>query len=239
MLLLHNYILFILYLIPYIYCIGRGFFKLSSNSYNEWNPSTQLSSSSIGSSISLPYSSDTNSYAYWNCHTIPPNMTLCKSVGYSRMVLPNFLHHESLREAIQQANVWIALVNTDCHPDIQRFLCSLYAPVCLKSHQEAKIPPCWELCNQVRNACLPRMKLFGFDWPDIVHCQQFPRLAEKQQQKRKKEKRKKRKRNPIHRKSDIDLTNLRTEKFMFNNNKEKKKDQSHACLVFEYSNDLL
>ncbi|CAH8511004.1 unnamed protein product [Schistosoma mattheei] len=178
MLLLHNYILFILYLIPYIYCIGRGFFKLSSNSYNEWNPSTQLSSSSIGSSISLPYSSDTNSYAYWNCHTIPPNMTLCKSVGYSRMVLPNFLHHESLREAIQQANVWIALVNTDCHPDIQRFLCSLYAPVCLKSHQEAKIPPCWELCNQVRNACLPRMKLFGFDWPDIVHCQQFPRLAE-------------------------------------------------------------
>uniref|UniRef100_A0A094ZRT3 Secreted frizzled-related protein 2 n=1 Tax=Schistosoma haematobium TaxID=6185 RepID=A0A094ZRT3_SCHHA len=178
MLLLHNYILCILYLIPYIYCIGRGFLKLSSNSYNEWNPSTQLSSSSIGSSISLPYSSDTNSYAYWNCHTIPPNMTLCKSVGYSRMVLPNFLHHESLREAIQQANVWIALVNTDCHPDIQRFLCSLYAPVCLKSHQEAKIPPCWELCNQVRNACLPRMKLFGFDWPDIVHCQQFPRLAE-------------------------------------------------------------
>ncbi|CAH8515730.1 unnamed protein product [Heterobilharzia americana] len=82
-------------------------------------------------------------------------MTLCKSVGYSRMVLPNFLQHESLREAIQQANVWIALVNTDCHPDIQRFLCSLYAPVCLKSHQEAKIPPCWELCDQVRNACLP------------------------------------------------------------------------------------
>ncbi|CAI2727600.1 unnamed protein product [Schistosoma spindalis] len=170
MLFIHNYILFILYIIPYVYCIGRGFFKLSSNSYNEWNPSTQKSSSSsssssssIGSSISLlslPYSSDTNSYAYWNCHTIPPNMTLRKSV------------------AIQQANVWIALVNTDCHPDIQRFLCSLYAPVCLKSHQEAKIPPCWELCNQVRNACLPRMKLFGFDWPDIVHCQQFPRLAE-------------------------------------------------------------
>ncbi|CAH8845467.1 unnamed protein product [Trichobilharzia szidati] len=185
-----NRLLIILYTLHYTYCFGPGLFKLSSNSYDEWNPSLSVpasssasiaSSSSISSSAvpaALPYSGDTNSYAYWNCHTIPPNMTLCKSVGYSRMVLPNFLQHESLREAIQQANVWIALVNTDCHPDIQRFLCSLYAPVCLKSHQEAKIPPCWELCDQVRNACLPRMKLFGFDWPDIVRCQQFPRLAE-------------------------------------------------------------
>lgn len=125
----------------------------------------------------LSYTSEADSYAYWNCHMIPPNMTLCKSVGYSRMVLPNFLQHESLREVIQQANVWVSLVNTDCHPDIQRFLCSLYAPVCLKSHQEAKIPPCWELCDQVRNACLPRMRLFGFDWPEIVQCKQFPKLA--------------------------------------------------------------
>ncbi|CAH8536360.1 unnamed protein product [Schistosoma rodhaini] len=193
MFLIHQYIFLTLYFSSYIYCIGRGFFKSSSsNSYHEWNPSNRLpSSSSIRSSTSLSssasissilsplsYSSDTNSYAYWNCHTIPPNMTLCKSVGYSRMVLPNFLNHESLREAIQQANVWIALVNTDCHPDIQRFLCSLYAPICLKSHQESKIPPCWELCNQVRNSCLPRMKLFGYDWPDIVNCQQFPRLVE-------------------------------------------------------------
>ncbi|CAH8538570.1 unnamed protein product [Heterobilharzia americana] len=195
---IYKRVFLISYILHFTFSVGPGLYKLPSNSYNEWNPSlssvsssssASSSSSSLSSSASLsassssalsavPYSGDTNSYAYWNCHTIPPNMTLCKSVGYSRMVLPNFLQHESLREAIQQANVWIALVNTDCHPDIQRFLCSLYAPVCLKSHQEAKIPPCWELCDQVRNACLPRMKLFGFDWPDIVRCQQFPRLAE-------------------------------------------------------------
>lgn len=153
-----------------IECIGPGLSKLSHYS------TSSLPGSNSGSQH---YSTDVaNSYAYWNCHTIPPNMTLCKGVGYSRMVLPNFLQHESIREAIQQANVWVSLVNTDCHPDIQRFLCALYAPVCLKSHQEAKIPPCWEMCTDVRNACLPRMRLFGFDWPDIVKCEQFPRLAE-------------------------------------------------------------
>ncbi|GAA47950.1 Secreted frizzled- protein 1 [Clonorchis sinensis] len=152
--------------------IGPGLSRLKPNIQNNDPSSVSWESTSIG------YSNEPNSYAYWNCHTIPPNMTLCKSVGYSRMVLPNFLQHESIREVIQQANVWVALVNTDCHPDIQRFLCSLYAPVCLKSHQEAKIPPCWELCDQVRNACLPRMRLFGFDWPEIVQCKQFPRLAE-------------------------------------------------------------
>ncbi|KER20719.1 hypothetical protein T265_10795 [Opisthorchis viverrini] len=152
--------------------IGPGLSRLKPNMQNNDLSSVSWESTSMG------YSNEPNSYAYWNCHTIPPNMTLCKSVGYSRMVLPNFLQHESIREVIQQANVWVALVNTDCHPDIQRFLCSLYAPVCLKSHQEAKIPPCWELCDQVRNACLPRMRLFGFDWPEIVQCKQFPRLAE-------------------------------------------------------------
>ncbi|KAF5405664.1 Secreted frizzled protein 1 [Paragonimus heterotremus] len=153
--------------------IGPGLSRLQPHTPVDEPPDTNNWESSV-----MPYTNEANSYAYWNCHTIPPNMTLCKSVGYSRMVLPNFLQHESIREVIQQANVWVALVNTDCHPDIQRFLCSLYAPVCLKSHQEAKIPPCWELCEQVRNACLPRMRLFGFDWPKIVQCEQFPRLAE-------------------------------------------------------------
>ncbi|VEL28677.1 unnamed protein product [Protopolystoma xenopodis] len=126
----------------------------------------------------MPLVGGQDSYAYWNCHEIPPNMTLCKSVGYSQMVLPNFLMHESLREAIQQANVWVVLVNTKCHPHIQRFLCSLYAPVCLKSHQESKIPPCQELCEDVRHACLPRMHMYGFDWPTIVQCDQFPKQQE-------------------------------------------------------------
>ncbi|TPP58681.1 Secreted frizzled protein 1 [Fasciola gigantica] len=159
--------------LPIYQSIGPGLSHFKSRMHSE----NVASPASWDSSV-LPYTDEANSYAYWNCHTIPPNMTLCKTVGYSRMVLPNFLQHESLREVIQQANVWVALVNTDCHPDIQRFLCSLYAPVCLKSHQEAKIPPCWELCDQVRNACLPRMRLFGFDWPEIVQCKQFPRLAE-------------------------------------------------------------
>ncbi|CAH8478296.1 unnamed protein product [Dicrocoelium dendriticum] len=158
------------YNLPVSLLIGPGLTRYHSR--------TDSDDTTSWDSAPLSFGSDGNAYAYWNCHLIPPNMTLCKSVGYSRMVLPNFLQHESIREVIQQANVWVALVNTNCHADIQRFLCSLYAPVCLKSHQEAKIPPCWELCDQVRTACLPRMRLFGFDWPEIVQCSKFPKLAE-------------------------------------------------------------
>uniref|UniRef100_T1E103 SFRP-1 n=1 Tax=Dendrocoelum lacteum TaxID=27895 RepID=T1E103_9PLAT len=115
-----------------------------------------------------------NGYSTEQCYRIPENLTLCNNVGYKRMILPNYIQHEYLDETVQHSKVWIGLVNSQCHEDIRKFLCSLYAPVCINNMRIQKVPPCNELCIRVKEACLPSMKLFGFEWPNIMKCSLFP-----------------------------------------------------------------
>ncbi|XP_043198833.1 secreted frizzled-related protein 5-like [Amphibalanus amphitrite] len=104
------------------------------------------------------------------CITIPHNMTLCRGIGYSMMKLPNLLDHDSLSEISQQAASWVPLLNLRCDPDAQLFLCSLFAPICMEQH----IYPCRSLCQKVEHSCGARMQQYGFPWPDMVRCDQFP-----------------------------------------------------------------
>ncbi|CAH8520345.1 unnamed protein product [Schistosoma turkestanicum] len=118
-----------------------------------------------------------NGYGSQRCHKIPKNMTLCQNIGYDGMILPNYLQHEDLKEAVEQSQVWTSLAQTECHSDLRKFLCALYAPVCVDGHQEHLIHPCQNLCEDVRRSCLPKMLQFGFGWPDIVKCSRFPTSA--------------------------------------------------------------
>lgn len=104
------------------------------------------------------------------CINIPDNMTLCRGIGYDHMRLPNLLDHDSVREAVQQAASWIPLMNVRCHRDTQVFLCSLFAPVCL----DRPIWPCKTLCEAVKTGCESRMRKYGFPWPEMLRCDQFP-----------------------------------------------------------------
>ncbi|KAL0175285.1 hypothetical protein M9458_031253 [Cirrhinus mrigala] len=65
------------------------------------------------------------------CKPVPNTMVLCSGIGYGEMRLPNLLGHDSAREAQQQSAAWMPLLGKHCHPDTRRFLCSLFAPVCL------------------------------------------------------------------------------------------------------------
>ncbi|XP_029459993.1 secreted frizzled-related protein 1 [Rhinatrema bivittatum] len=104
------------------------------------------------------------------CVDIPADLRLCHSVGYDKMVLPNLLEHETMTEVRQQASSWVPLLNKNCHAGTQVFLCALFAPVCL----ERPVYPCRWLCEAVRDACEPVMQFFGFHWPDMLKCEQFP-----------------------------------------------------------------
>lgn len=104
------------------------------------------------------------------CLDIPPDMQLCRDVGYKRMRLPNLLEHESMAEAKQQASSWVPLLAKQCHTDTQLFLCSLFAPVCL----DRPVYPCRSLCEVVRDSCAPVMESYGFPWPEMLHCGKFP-----------------------------------------------------------------
>ncbi|XP_076371271.1 secreted frizzled-related protein 5-like isoform X1 [Tachypleus tridentatus] len=104
------------------------------------------------------------------CVDIPKNLTLCHGIGYNQMRLPNLLGHDTMVEVAQQAGPWVPLFNLKCHPDTQLFLCSLFSPVCL----DRPIYPCRSLCEAVREGCERRMSTYGYPWPDMVRCDQFP-----------------------------------------------------------------
>ncbi|XP_067888864.1 secreted frizzled-related protein 2-like [Heterodontus francisci] len=108
-----------------------------------------------------------------DCKPIPHSMALCHGVGYSEMRLPNLLGHESIKEVLQQAGSWVPLLNKQCHSDTRKFLCSLFAPICL-SELQVSIQPCRSLCQAVRDSCTPVMSAFGFPWPDMLDCNRFP-----------------------------------------------------------------
>ncbi|KAJ8005872.1 hypothetical protein DPEC_G00122420 [Dallia pectoralis] len=104
------------------------------------------------------------------CVDIPEDLRLCHNVGYTQMLLPNLLEHETMAEVKQQAGSWVPLVHKSCHPNTQVFLCSLFAPVCM----DRPIYPCRWLCEAVRDGCTPIMESFGFPWPEMLTCDKYP-----------------------------------------------------------------
>uniref|UniRef100_A0A8P4K8H5 Secreted frizzled-related protein 1 n=1 Tax=Dicentrarchus labrax TaxID=13489 RepID=A0A8P4K8H5_DICLA len=104
------------------------------------------------------------------CVPIPSGMALCQNIGYDTMRMPNLLGHESPAEAVQQSASWLPLLARECHPDARIFLCSLFAPICL----DRFISPCRSLCESVRDSCAPIMSCYGYPWPEILRCDQYP-----------------------------------------------------------------
>ncbi|XP_026150658.2 secreted frizzled-related protein 2-like [Mastacembelus armatus] len=107
------------------------------------------------------------------CKPIPSTLSLCHGIGYRQMRIPNLLGHDSLKEAQQQSAAWLPLVSKLCHRDTKKFLCSLFAPVCLPE-LSGPISPCRSLCEAVRDGCVPVMSAFGFPWPEMFNCTRFP-----------------------------------------------------------------
>ncbi|XP_064164573.1 secreted frizzled-related protein 1-like isoform X2 [Anguilla rostrata] len=116
------------------------------------------------------YNSGRGSGRSAECVDIPEDLRLCHNVGYSQMLLPNLLDHDSMAEVRLQASGWVPLVLNNCHPGTQALLCSLFAPVCL----ERAMPPCRWLCEAVRAGCSPVLENFGIAWPDMLNCDAFP-----------------------------------------------------------------
>ena len=127
----------------------------------------------LGSARGLFFGQSDFPYKRSNCKPIPANLQLCHGIEYQNMRLPNLLGHETMKEVLEQAGAWIPLVMKQCHPDTKKFLCSLFAPVCLDDLDET-IQPCHSLCVQVKDRCAPVMSAFGFPWPDMLDCDRFP-----------------------------------------------------------------
>uniref|UniRef100_H2ZBZ4 Secreted frizzled-related protein 1 n=1 Tax=Ciona savignyi TaxID=51511 RepID=H2ZBZ4_CIOSA len=123
--------------------------------------------------FNFPPSRQSPPHSDTKCEIIPEHFGLCYGMEYTRMRLPNLLGHVTMNEVLQQSSSWPPLVSKGCNPETRKFLCSLFAPVCMKGI-ETSIPPCRSLCEAVRDDCSRTMRKFGFSWPEILNCTQFP-----------------------------------------------------------------
>lgn len=104
------------------------------------------------------------------CETI--TIPFCQDIAYNETIMPNLLGHSKQEDAGFEVHQYFPLVKVKCSPDLQFFLCSMYAPVC--TILERAIPPCRNLCLSARNGCEKLMNDFGFQWPETFECSKFP-----------------------------------------------------------------
>jgi frizzled protein 1/7 len=97
---------------------------------------------------------------------------LCIDIPYNKTIMPNKLGHSTQEEAGLEVQQYFPLINIECSPDLQLFLCSVYFPVC--TILENPLPPCRSLCLSAKRGCEGVMLKFGFKWPDNLNCEQYP-----------------------------------------------------------------
>ncbi|RWS08957.1 Frizzled-7-A-like protein, partial [Dinothrombium tinctorium] len=103
----------------------------------------------------------------------PITIPLCKFIKYNQTIMPNLLNHQKQEDAGMEVHQFFPLVKVQCSPDLQFFLCSMYAPVC--TILERAIPPCRSLCQSARDGCEALVNKFGFQWPKALECSKFPK----------------------------------------------------------------
>ena len=106
----------------------------------------------------------------------PITIPLCQGIQYNKTMFPNFLKHRSQEEAGLEVQQFLPLVNMKCSQYLKFFLCSVYVPICSDKVSSA-IPPCRNLCEAARIGCLPLMHQFGFQWPVLLECTNYPEMG--------------------------------------------------------------
>lgn len=102
----------------------------------------------------------------------PITIPFCMDIQYNETIMPNLLNHQKQEDAGLEVHQYFPLVKVKCSPDLQFFLCSIYAPVC--TILDKAIPPCRSLCVSARHGCEELMNNFGFQWPEELDCAKFP-----------------------------------------------------------------
>jgi len=102
----------------------------------------------------------------------PITIPFCQEMPYNQTIMPNLLNQQKQEDAGLEVHVYFPLVKVNCSPDLQFFLCSVYAPVC--TVLDYPIPPCRSLCLSAKNGCEGLMNRFGFQWPEGLDCNKYP-----------------------------------------------------------------
>ncbi|CAH1258862.1 CORIN [Branchiostoma lanceolatum] len=96
----------------------------------------------------------------------------CMGLSYSQTSFPNLLQWPSQDVALGAAPFVFPQFDqiSDCHPDLNFFLCSVFFPQCTS---EGQIPPCRSFCYEINATCGERALAVGAQW-DASICPQLP-----------------------------------------------------------------
>ncbi|XP_066276376.1 uncharacterized protein [Branchiostoma lanceolatum] len=105
-----------------------------------------------------------------DCDPIP--FGRCQNMPYSDTSFPNWLGWQGPTEAIGNATAIFGALDqiSDCHKDLELFLCSLYFPSCTSTGTKF---PCRSFCDEINNACALRALSAGIPW-DTAGCTTLP-----------------------------------------------------------------
>ncbi|KAI8499609.1 hypothetical protein Bbelb_226600, partial [Branchiostoma belcheri] len=105
-----------------------------------------------------------------DCDPIP--FDRCQNMPYAGTSFPNWLGWQGPTDAIGNATAIFAALDqiSDCHKDLEFFLCSLYFPSCTSTGVKF---PCRSLCDEINNACALRALAIGIPW-DTAGCITLP-----------------------------------------------------------------
>eukprot|EP00117_Sycon_ciliatum_P034540 scpid70827/ scgid26347/ Frizzled-1 len=102
----------------------------------------------------------------------------CGKYHYRNIVMPNFVGQNNQSDALAVFGKYNALVQSECHPELEFFLCLLHFPVYtdVGPQPQEKIPtaPTRALCNRVRSACESYLNHVEFPWPRHMMCHRLP-----------------------------------------------------------------
>ncbi|XP_076031260.1 frizzled-4-like [Oratosquilla oratoria] len=97
----------------------------------------------------------------------------CAGVGYNHTSMPNLVGMDLQSDARDQLESFKPLIQYSCSSQLRVFLCGMYAPMCTPE-VPTPIGPCRNLCETVRDRCIPVLRDFGYNWPPLFNCSLLP-----------------------------------------------------------------
>ncbi|XP_078666744.1 uncharacterized protein LOC144908768 [Branchiostoma floridae x Branchiostoma belcheri] len=102
----------------------------------------------------------------------PIRYSRCLGLPYSQTSFPNIVGWPNQGFALQSAPFVFPTYDpiSDCHPDLNFFMCSILFPQCTS---EGQILPCRSFCYEINDTCGERALALGLDWQDSI-CPTLP-----------------------------------------------------------------
>ena len=107
-------------------------------------------------------------------NTTIPASSICTSINYTSVHVPNLRGHETQLDAINELDDFISVIDSGCSGALRHFLCSYYLPLCyvdtFNGNQPVLVKPCRSVCEYVRESCEPVIVGGGGIWPPHFNC---------------------------------------------------------------------